>query len=196
MDDLTTEHTLHISGKPNDPCGRIVFAMGLVALGIFLWTRMEASWVNATERDMAYGVFAALSFIIAFIIPRNSHSYLDFKARQIVTIKHYAWLETARVSRPLTEFGRIVIRHLCHAGGEGPDTYTGSVGLKPLDKSPVLWVKNYQATQDEVPRESYEFARKLKKLTGLSDGFVGNLQDEIEAPLSRIRPAADSFVGL
>ena len=67
----------------------------------------------------------------------------------------------------LTEFGEIVVRHLCHPNPEGEDTYTGSVGLKPRDQGAVLWVKSFPTTQDEVPRDAYDFARKLQAMIGL-----------------------------
>ena len=72
-------------------------------------------------------------FVASLAFSKQTYIYLDFTERQIVTVEHYAWFETSKRCRPLTDFSNIVVRHLCHPGGEGPDTYTGSVGLKPVD---------------------------------------------------------------
>ena len=68
--------------------------------------------------------------------------------------------------------------HLCHPGGEGPDTYTGCVGLKPVEGKAVLWVKNFPTTLDEVPRAAYEFAKKFQEMTGLPVVPVGDFKGE------------------
>ena len=104
--------------------------------------------------------------------------YLHFTDRQIVTVNHFAWWETSKRRRPLTDFSNIVVRHLCHPGGEAPDTYTGSVGLKPVDGRAVLWVKSFPTTQDEVLRTTHEFARKLKEMTGLPGAATAEFKNE------------------
>jgi hypothetical protein len=158
---------LDICGAPFKPAGRILWGMALVGFGILLWFRTAVAWSTADEAEVMERVFAVLVCIIAVWLPLNAHTYLDFASRQIITLKHYAWFVTWRNHRPLTDFSRIVVRHVCHSGGEGADTYTGSVGLKPLDGAPVLWIKTFPTTEDEVPREAYEFASQLQKRTGL-----------------------------
>ena len=127
---------------------------------------------------------AVILFIIATVLPYHVHTYLDLTDRQIVTVQHYCGFETSKRCRPLTDFSHIVVRHLCHPGGEGqdgvewPDTYTGSVGLKPVDGRAVLWVKSFPTTQDEVPRTTHEFARKLQKMTGLPVAATAEFKNE------------------
>jgi hypothetical protein len=129
-----------------------------------------------------YRILPLIAFIIAAILPYNRHTYLHFSNRHIVvTIKHYFGFETSKRCRPLTDFSHIVVRHLCHPGGEGDnytDTYTGSVGLKPEDGSAALWVKSFPTTQDEVPRTTHEFARKLQEMTGLPVVPLGASESE------------------
>ena len=73
--------------------------------------------------------------------------------------------------------GHIMVRHLCHPD-EGGYTYTGSVGLKPVDGRAVLWVKSFPTTQDEVPWATHEFARKLQEMTGLPVAATADFKNE------------------
>ena len=161
----TTNQTLDIDGTTNSfekVAARLIGTVGCVGLGTYLWLDVETSWSAETSY-----LVAVISFILAAILPYNRHTYLDFTDRQIVTSKHYFGFEISKRCRPLKDFSTIVVRHLFHPGGEGPDTYTGSVGLKPLDGKAVLWVKSFPTTPDEVPRNAYDFARKLQEMTGL-----------------------------
>ena len=182
MNEPTTNQTLDIEGTIytyTRVAWKLGWAVAFVGLGIFLWLQMESSWSDI-ELNSMYLACALLSFIIAASLPfaEHTHTYLDFNDRQIVTVKHRAWFETSKRCRPLTDFSNIVVRHLCHPGGEGPDTYTGSVGLKPVDGRAALWVKNFPTTQDEVPRAAYEFARKLQEMTGLPVAPLGEIKME------------------
>jgi len=151
---------------------RVGAMVTLLALGVFLLYSLKAAILPSVPSDgsrEAWYFVIALSFILVapFLPSCCEHTYLDFAERQIITVKNYGWHETLRNCRPLTDFSHIVVRHLCHPGGEEPDTFTGSVGLKPLDRGPILWVKDFNTNQDEVPPAAEEFARKLQKLTGL-----------------------------
>ncbi len=195
MNSSTSTRTLEIHGSQfndTEATGKIVMSAACIGLGIFL--RPIRLKVGATVTLLAVGVFslysltigsssggpndgsrdawyftiAIFSFIIAPYCPSCcEHAYLDFAERKIITVMNYAWHETSRNCRPLIEFSHIVVRHLCHPGVEGPDTFTGSVGLKPLDGGPIVWVKDFNTNQDEVPQAAEEFARRLQKLTGL-----------------------------
>ena len=183
MNEPTSNQTLDIEGTINTYTKvrwKVAWAVALVGLGILLWLQKEASggWENSD--GVCYGFFALLSFIIAPFVAfcEHTYTYLDFTDRQIVTVKHRAWFEPSKRCRPLTDFSNIVVRHLCHTDGEGPDTYTGGVGLKPVDGKAVLWVKNFPTTQDEVPRAAYEFARKLQEMTGLPVAPMGESKSE------------------
>src|SRR5688572_22676488 len=79
----------------------------------------------------------------------------------------YFLFQNLQQETPLNAFSRIVVHHVCHPGGEGEDTFTGSVGFKPIEPGPILWVKEFPATKDEVPVEPDEFAYKLSGSTGL-----------------------------
>ena len=184
MNEPASNQTLDIEGTINTytkVLWKVGWAVALVGLGIgiLLWVQMENLWSTPSEYDFLMSIFLpVIAFIIAAVLPYNGHTYLDFSNRQIVTFKHYCGFETSKRCRPLTDFSHIVVRHLCHPGGEGEDTYTGSVGLKPVDGRAVLWVKSFPTTQDEVPRTTHEFARKLQKMTGLPVAATAEFKNE------------------
>jgi hypothetical protein len=151
---------------------RVGAAVTLLALGVFsvymLMAASPSSVPSDGSREAWLFVLACFSFLLAPFLPScGEHTYLDFAERKIITVKNYGWHETVRKCRPLTDFSHIVVRHLCHPGVEGPDTFTGSVGLKPLDGGPILWVKDFDTNRDQVAPAAEEFASKLHKLTGL-----------------------------
>ena len=173
MNKNTPNQTLDIHGKANNSEGvraRLIGAVACVGLGIFLCLQVT-TW--GAETSYFYPIAAFSSFAIAAAFPYNRHTYLDFTDRQIVTLSQYCGFETSKRCRPLTDFSTIVFRHESHhhrGAEEGGDTdsYSGSVGLKPVDGGSVLWVKSFShPTRDEVPRETYVFATKLKIMTGL-----------------------------
>jgi hypothetical protein len=168
--------TFDIRGRPitkSEISLRVGAAVTLVALGVFsvymLMAASPSSVPSDGSREAWLFVLAFFSFLLAPFLPSCSqHTYLDFGERKIITAKNYAWRKTITNSRPLTDFRHIVVRHLCHpAYGEGPDTFTGSVGLKPLDGGAILWVKDFDTNEDKVPPAAEAFARNLQKLTGL-----------------------------
>jgi hypothetical protein len=166
------EQTLDIEGTMNSSTKvvRKIWGAGACAgFGILLWSAVGRVFSAPDQGELFVLGFVVPLFVIppVWLFFPNEHTYLDFTARQIVTVKHYLWFETSKRCRPLTDFSNIVVRHLCHSDGEGPETYTGSVGLKPVDGKAVLWVKDFPTTQDEVPRTAYEFARELQEMTGL-----------------------------
>ena len=188
MSKPTTNQTLDIQGTINS-YRKVAFwkfggAVALASLGIILWSAGGGNWeFSAMAFAELGGTACLLCFIFAFIFAASlastyTYIYLDFTDRQIVTVKHCAWFETSKRCRPLTDFSNIVVRHLCHPGGEGGDTYTGSVGLKPVDGRAVLWVKSFPTTQDEVPRTTHEFARKLQEMTGLPVAATAEFKNE------------------
>ena len=185
MNKNSTNQTLDIDGTINTYKAvrwNVAFAVAFVGLGICLWLQIGTSWIAPADVNVfVCRGFAVTSFIIAafLTLPSYGHTYLDFTGRQIVTL-NYSLFGTNKRCRPLTDFRKIVVRHLCHPGGEGPDTYTGSVGLKPVDGRAVLWVKSFPTTQDEVPRTAYEFARMLQEMTGLPGAPGGEFKNETQ----------------
>lgn len=141
---------------------KVVLAVIMVCGSIPLWKQ-----VDYTEEGMWYGIVALILMGIALVLPSSSCTYLDPSAKQIVIVKFYGWAQRKKIEHSFEEYARIVIRHICHSGGETEDTYSGSVGLKPIDQGPVLWLKEFPATQEEVPQESLAFARKIHDITGL-----------------------------
>ena len=173
--DATTEPmTLDIRGRPITKTEirlRVGAAVSLLAEGAFVSYLLAAASPSGVSSDGSREawlfVLAFFSFLLAPFLPSCSeHTYLDFGERKIITVKNYAWHRTIRNCRPLTDFSHIMVRHLCHPD-EGRDTYTGSVGLKPLDGSSILWVKDFDTNEDKVPPAAEEFASNLQKLTGL-----------------------------
>jgi hypothetical protein len=167
--------TLDIRGRPITKTEirlRVGAAVSLLAVGVFISYLLAAAFASGVSgdgsREAWYFVCAFCSFLLApFLLSCSEHTYLDFGERQIVTEKNYAWRKTITNCRPLTDFGHIMVRQLCHPGGEGPDTFTGSVGLKPLDGGSILWVKDFDTNEDKLPPAAEEFASQLQKLTGL-----------------------------
>ncbi len=152
---------------------RVILASACLALGLglFAWFLKGGSWSTFFENDSGLlAVFAVVSIMVAAAIlfgEPSMHTYLDLTNRQIVTVRFTAFHEKSKLCRPLKEFRSVVVRHLCHPGGEGPDTFTGSVGFKPLEGKTVLWLVSFPTNEDEVPRDAYVFAKHLQELTGL-----------------------------
>jgi hypothetical protein len=148
---------------------RLFFTLLLLALAVFLWHESSPiPWANekAAGAALSCGLFAGVFFVVALYLQFNTRRYLDFADRQVVTVKRFGYFETSKRIIPFANFSHVVVRHLCHSDSEGPDTYTGGVGLKPVDGGPVFWVKSFPTTEDEVPQAAYVFARELQELTG------------------------------
>lgn len=113
--------------------------------------------------------FGVLGGIVAPVfglwLPAGHYHYLDLKNRKLVEEKYWFFSQNQEET-PLTNFAQIVVRHVCHPGGESQDTFTGSVGLKPAAGGSVVWVKQFPATEDEMPAEPDKFARELAARTG------------------------------
>ena len=185
---IETNQTLDIQGTSNSytkaAFGKLGVAVLLGSLAIILWPAGANFDFSAKDFDeLGYGA-SVTCFICSFfsaaclVFGKETHVYLDFADRQIVTVNHVALWETSKRRRALTDFSNIVVRHLCHPGGEGEDTYTGSVGLKPVDGRSVVWVKSFPTTQDEVPRATHEFARQLQEMTGLPVAAMAEFKNE------------------
>jgi hypothetical protein len=171
-----TDQTLDIHGTQFNHAAatcKMALSAACIGLGIFLWPLREHTfwpewdspfWVNwdSPEAKSTAWLIAVLPLMIAAILPYKAHTFLDFVEGRIVILKYYGWFRIFNGRRPLTDFGCIAVRHVCHPGGEGPDTFTGSVGLKPTDEGAVFWLKEFPTTQDEIPREAYEFAITLQ----------------------------------
>lgn len=161
---------LVISGAPRprrDQIGRYLLSVGLLCLASvwFYWSgiiREDA----AGDYPGLWGTLAVAAVLVALMLPSGSYEYIDFVKRMIVT-ERYFWFSRSREETPLSNFARIVVRHLCHSGGEGEDTFNASIGLKPARKGPVRWVKEFPATHDEMPAAADKFARELSATTGL-----------------------------
>ena len=128
-----------------------------------------ALWTFSSIPELK-GIIIGLAFFLmvpALCLPHARVSYLDLVERKVVSIQFYAWWQISKCDRPFTEFRGIVLRHLCHPRSEGGDTFSGSVGLKPIADGKILWVKQFEATPDELPTESHHYAAKLSSLTGI-----------------------------
>jgi hypothetical protein len=161
-----------------------------MAIGIFLWLQMKSSWSEASENEVGSRVMAVILFVVAAMLPFHNCTYLDFTDRQVITVKACGWFEMFRLTRPLTHFSHIVIRHLCHAD-EGGETYSGGVGLKPRDGTSVLWVKSFPAAEYYVPMAAYEFAEDLGMRTGLQCAHVSDPASHEGCSKDSVRPKND-----
>jgi hypothetical protein len=175
----TTHQTLDIQGTQFNYAAatcKMALSAACIGLGIFLWPLREHTFwgdLDSAEANFNRWFFAVVPLIIAAILPYKAHTFLDFVNGRIVTLKYYGWFRISIRRRPLTDFGSITVRHVCHPGGEGPDTFTGSVGLKPTDGETVFWLKEFPTTQDKMPREAYEFAIALQTRLRLPMTFLG-----------------------
>ena len=109
------------------------------------------------------GIFA---LCFGLVLPQGRAAYVDVQRREVVKEWWYAFF-CSRTVTPIAHYSRIVVRHVCHPGGEAEDTFTGSVGLKPLGGGAVVWVKEFPANKDEMTAEPDQFAQELAKLIGL-----------------------------
>ena len=140
----TTNQTLDIQGTQFSYAAasfKMALSAACIGLGIYLWPLREHNfWGNldSAEANFSHWFFAVVPLIIAATLPYKAYTFLDIVNGQIVTLKYYGWFRIFNRRRPLTDFGFIAVRHVCHPGDEGPDTFTGSVGLKPTDGSGVL----------------------------------------------------------
>ena len=103
---------------------RVGAAVSLLAVGAFVSYLFAAASASGVPRDgsreVGYFVCAFFSFLLApFILSCGEHTYLDFGERKIITAKNSAWRKTITNCRPLTDFGHIMVRHLCHPGEGG-----------------------------------------------------------------------------
>jgi hypothetical protein len=175
----TTNQTLDIQGTQFNYAAasfKVALSAACIGLGIFLWPLREHTFwgdLDSADANLNRWFFAVVPLIIAAILPYKAHTILDFGNGRIVTLKYYAWFRTSNHRRSLTDFDRIVVRHVCHPGGEGPDTFTGSVGLHPTNGETVFWFKEFPTTQDEMPREAYKFAIALQKSLSLPMNVLG-----------------------
>ena len=151
----------------------------LITAGVGLWLCSNG---EATEEGFSFLVFGFIAFLIALMLPFNCYEYVDLQKGNIVKVRHYVGIPIDSRSRPLGEFSRIVVRHLCHDAGEGVETFTGSVGLKGEEKEHVLWVKHFPATSEEFPAEASRFSEDLAKRTGLPVKELGNIHRDTEVP--------------
>ena len=159
----TTNQTLDIQGTQfnyAEAARKMALSAACIGLGIFLWPLREGTFWGMDSPDAKSWFFASIPWFIAAILPCKAHTFLDFVNGQIVTLKYYGWFRISNRRRPLTDFGSITVRHVCHPG-EGSDTFTGSVGLKQTVERTVFWLKEFPTTQDEMPREAYDFAITL-----------------------------------
>jgi hypothetical protein len=177
---------------------KVAMSVACIWLGIYLWPLREhtfwpgwdspfwAKWDSLEAKSTAWFI-TAIPWVMAAILPYKAHVFLDSGDSQLATVKYYGWFRISNRRRPLTDFGCIAVRHVCHPGGEGPDTFTGSVGLKPTDGGAVFWLKEFPTTQDEMPREAYEFAIRLQENLPLPITILG-LEFLDLAKAKRVRP--------
>lgn len=169
-----------------------VVLLAVIGWGLWYWAGVDDGLAVSDPKGVALlGMTCwagALALAASLASCKERYVYLDFHRREIVFRSSRAWWEVGSRRRPLTEFREIVVRHLCHPNPEGEDTYTGSVGLKPGDQGSVVWVKSFPTTQDEVPRDAYEFARKLQAMIGLPLADPGGFRDEPGGSVNPKRP--------
>ena len=166
MNNPVSNQTVDIKGKRNTLARagwKTGCAVALLGFGIlvywfwyrhFLATPMEPQANPAHKEDAKYRLALAgafISFGVAAYLLYNRHIYLDLYGRRLVTAKHLACFKISKRSQPLTDFSNIVVHHVCDARGEGPDTYSGKVGLKPVDGGSVLWLDEFPVSQNETP---------------------------------------------
>lgn len=157
---------VQIAGQPPTGAARIPDAVILAGIGcVFCFSAAAATRESGDGVDWLY-VLGGIFLLIALCLPGSAQTYLDLTTRQVVSEMHYAGLQVSRKTRAFDEFSAIVVRHLVQAYESG-DSYTGSVGLKPLDGGNVMWLKNFPTTADEIPAAAHALALELQHQTGL-----------------------------
>lgn len=182
---------LYIHGTPFDH-GRTTCRIGLSAvcagLGLFLWPMREGTFwdLNTPDAQIGTWLIAMLPWLFAAILPYKKLAFLNLTGGSIVTEHYYAWIAMSTNTRPLSDFCAIALRHVCHKDSEGPDTFTGSVGLKPNDDQQVLWLKEFKTTSDDIPREALEYAHTLNMALHLPIRIFGCNLNDLEQLRQRI----------
>lgn len=132
-----------------------------LALLCFLGALICWQWAGQSDSGPLFGFLTLTLVLVGLCQPAQEFEYVDFLSGKLVKRKWYLGYSTFHRELSLTTFGSVVLRHVCHPGGEGEDTYTGSVGLKPVERAAVRWIKEFPTTKDEVPTQSVRFAREL-----------------------------------
>lgn len=125
------------------------------------------------DANAAAWIITGIVMIIGVVLPYRQHRFLDLGEAELTTLRYYGWIHLPSLRRSLRDFRSITVRLVCHPGGEGSDTYTGSVGLRPAGGGPVVWLKEFPTTSDEMPRGAYEYARQLQEVLPLPVFGVG-----------------------
>ena len=151
-----------------------LLGVALVALGaaIVWWGFRRTTSDQAFAGAFLIGTFF---FVAGWCVPNGKSEYIDLEGCHVTKIGWYGILPPVITNIPLGDFSEVVVRHVCHPGGEAEDTYTGSVGLKRKSGGPVLWVKEFPATKDELPIEPNRYAKELSDLLRLP--YAGNADD-------------------
>lgn len=156
-----------VEGQPSgETVWKVPLAIVLAALGCYVFYVCYSAYSENSDIVGLWGFLGVISWSISLRLPYNRHRYLDYRRRELVVETHYASLQVSTTRHSFSEFGAIVVRHLVHEG-EGEDTYTGSVGLKPLKGGKVLWLKQLPATSDDLPPEALTYTAELHRLTGI-----------------------------
>lgn len=135
--------------------------------------------MGLVEAVTGWIVAGTVALLLGLGVPAGHHQYLDVEGRKLVKEKYW-YVSLSREEIHLSQFTKIVVRHVCHPG-EAVETYTGSVGLKPLAGGSVAWLRMFPASEDEISLEADKFARELAQLTGLPyPGYFPALQPSKE----------------
>ena len=114
MSEPTSNQTLDIQGTINS-YKKVAFwkFWGAVALGILGYILSSNvtrhTFLDGATNKLDAGDISVVAFAFSFVFAaslafsKQTYIYLDFTDRQIVTVEHYAWFETSKRCRPLTE---------------------------------------------------------------------------------------------
>lgn len=160
LDISGTEYSAHIAIQ-RSLLAAVLFA---TAAGMVWWA--FSMWPRFGEAEGIKIFIASIVCVVGLWLPKGEHHFIDLKSRTVIKLSWYGFSRSSEEA-PLNDFSRIVVRHVCHPGGEAEDTFTGSVGVKPNKAGPVLWIKDFPATKDEMPSTPDQFARELSRLIGL-----------------------------
>jgi len=163
---LGDSEKLEISGSaPARPVRILAHIFGL-ALVLFAFVCCAVAYrIGLEEGVTGWIVGGTAALILGLWLPAGQYLYLD--VRNGILVKEKYWYFSQRQEEtPLSDFTKIIVRHVCHPG-EGGETFTGSVGLKPLAGGSVIWLKEFPASEDEIPAEADRFARELAQISGL-----------------------------
>lgn len=154
-----------LSGSPPKRIVQILYSftfIGTIYL-LFGWILNKYS-LSGNERVL---FLSLILMVIGSFFGADEYKYIDLKSRTLIKKKWHSFMGFGGSKTPLSAFSQIVVQQAHQGGGKSGLEFTGSVGFKPAGGGPVVWVREFSGTNDEMSAELDRFARELAGITGI-----------------------------